>query len=648
MPDAPSASAARRWRLDYPGRAVLLLCLLLAPWPATAADTRPAELPRDERSVSAPLPPAPGGLARYGTPKYPADFAHFDYADPGAPKAGELRLYQIGTFDSLNPFAGVTPTARGANPMPVDLLGLTTDSLLAASADEPASAYPLLAQSVTFAPDHRSVTFVLREIARFHDGSPVTAEDVLFSIQMFKDHGLPAARAGLRRVESGEKIDARTIRFALAPRSTAEVVLALGRLPILSRADWQERPLSRLSLDAPLGSGPYRVESLEAGRGITLVRVADYWGQDLPVNRGLFNFDRIRTQFYPDQDVALVGFRSHDYDVRYEAESRKWATAYKQGRRGREAIRLISFANQRPQPMQGLVFNLRRPLWQDRRLRQAISEAFDFQKVNKSLLFGQYSPTRSYFANSPLAAEGPPDAAEKDLLDRMRISLPPEAATEAFSLPTPGDSRGRHALNQAITGTLGELGWTRKRGRLVDGQGHILSFAILLDDAKWEPLCKPFVDNLRKIGIEARLDLAEPPLFSERLNAGDFDMAVHRWPRTDLPGEELRDLWGSAAADRPGSGNRSGLKDEGIDRLIEELLASPDMAALTTRTRALDRALLWGYYAVPQWYMAADHVAIQGGFGMPDVQPASGGQVLAWWSLAGGNDVVADKERKRP
>jgi microcin C transport system substrate-binding protein len=572
------------------------------------------------------------GIATYGEPKYPSNFDHFDYVDVNAPKGGEVRLYDLNTFDSLNPFIikGRPPTARGLTPAPVDLIGITIDTLLAGSADEPASAYGLIAESLEVPPDRSWVIFNLRKEARFHDGSPITADDVLFSFDILRTKGAPAYRAFLHNVVSAEKLADRKVRFTFAPGDNRQLPLVLGGLPILSKAYWQGRAFDQTTLDPPLGSGPYKVESFEAGRYMTLVRVPDYWGKDLPVNKGTANFDRVRTDYYRDSTAALEAFKAGDYDIRPEFESKKWATAYDFPAVREGKVKKRNFSNQRTESMQGFVYNLRRPLWQDRAVRRALAYAFDFEWTNKNLFYGLYARTTSYFANSELGSSGLPSPDELKLFEPLRGQIPDEVFTQPYSLPVT-DGKGDIRDNLRIAARmLKEAGWTVKDGKLVK-DNQPFSFEILVDDPVWERICLPFIENLKRLGIEAHLRVVDSAQYRNRLNDFDFDMIVVHWSGSDSPGEDLRALWSSTTADLPGSLNLAGVKSPAIDALVDKVIASTDRKTLVTRVHALDRVLLWGNYVIPQWHQTGDHVAYWDKFGMPATIPYQGAQLFTWW-----------------
>ncbi len=569
--------------------------------------------------------PAPvQGLAMYGQPKYGAGFSHFDYVNPDAPKGGELRLEALGTFDSLNPFiVKGDPAATAAMPF---------ETLLVPSADEPFSEYGLIAESVEVPKDRSWVVFDLRKEARFHDGSPITADDVLFSFDILRSKGSPFFRAYYASVVKAEKLADRKVRFIFAKGENRELPLILGQMPILSKKSWQHRAFDQTTLDPPLGSGPYRVESFEPGRYIIMKRVDNYWGKDLPVNKGLYNFDRIRTDYYRDSTVALEAFKAGEYDLRPENESKKWASGYDFPAVTAGQVKLRKFPNQRPTGMQAYAFNIRRPLFQDPRVRQALAYAFDFEWTNKNLFYGQYERTRSYFSNSDLASSGLPSPDELKILTPLKDEIPGEVFTTEYQPPAVKGPEGlRHNLRIAA-GLLKEAGWVVKDGKLVNGKtGQPFTFEILLDQPVWERISLPFAQNLQRLGIEAKVRTVDTAQYKNRVDNFDFDMIVAAWGESLSPGNEQREFWGSATADMQGSRNLVGIKSKAIDTLIGEVVAAPDRPSLVTRVHALDRVLLWGHYVIPHWHISYDRVAYWDKFGMPEVVPQQGYQMMAWW-----------------
>ena len=565
------------------------------------------------------------GVALHGEPKYPADFTHFDYVNPDAPVGGTLKLASQGGVDSFNPFIIKGSPAPG--------VGLVYESLMTASADEPFTQYGLLAETVDIADDRRTVTFVLREAARFSDGTPVTSADVEFSFNTLKADGSPLYRYYYANVESLETPDERTVVFHLAEGVNPELALIIGQVPVLSKAYWADRDFTDSTLDIPLGSGPYVVERFETGRFVVYKRNPDYWGWDLPVMRGQYNFERLRFDEYRDANVAVEALKSGAYDFRLENVAKTWATGYDIPARREGVFKTDSFPHHRTQGMQGFAFNLRRPQFQDPRVRRALALAFDFEWSNENLFYGQYTRTRSYFDNSELAAVGLPGPLELDVLEPLRGQIPDEVFTTEYQPPsTAGEGGLRANLREALT-LLQEAGWTFKDRKLVNAQtGQPFAFEILLVQPDFERIVLPYIQSLERLGIDARARTVDQAQYINRLNEYDFDMVVSSWAQSESPGNEQREFWGTEAAQQPGSRNVTGLADPAVDALIEQLIAAPDRETLVARVRALDRVLQWQHLVVPHWHLAADRLAYWDKFGKPEVVPDSGVQVVStWW-----------------
>lgn len=565
------------------------------------------------------------GLSMYGDLKYPPGFKHFDYVNPDAPKGGTVRLAGFGTFDSLNPYI-----LRG---VAADAVTQTFDTLLTPAADEPFSEYGLIAQSVEVPEDRSWAIFNLRPEARFHDGTPLTADDVVFSLNVLKTKGHPQLRLYYAAVTKAEALGPHRVKFTFAPGMNRELPLIVGEMPIFSKAYWQGRDFEKTTLTPILGSGPYKIESVDPGRSITLKRIDNYWGKDLPVNVGRFNFDRIRTDYYRDSTVALEAFKAGQYDFRLENSAKNWATGYDVPAFHQGLIKKENIPNGRPQGMQAYAFNIRRPIFADRRVREALGYAFDFEWTNRTLFYGAYTRTESYFSNSELASRGMPEGEELKVLEPFRNQLPPEVFTTPYQAPkTDGSGNIRPNLLKALA-LLDQAGWhvNPKTLQLVNDAGEPMRFEVLLYDPAFERVTLPFVRNLKRIGIDATVRTVDVSQYQNRVDHRDFDMIVMSWGESLSPGNEQRDFWTSKAADEPGSRNVVGIKNPVIDKLVDELIAAPSRAALVARTHALDRTLLWGFYVIPQWHLTADRVATWNKFGRPKVTPTRGFQFDAWW-----------------
>ncbi|MDS4042889.1 MAG: extracellular solute-binding protein [Candidatus Competibacter sp.] len=564
------------------------------------------------------------GIALHGQPKYGPDFKHFDYVDPNAPKGGEVRFAAIGGFDTFNPFNIKGQAAAG--------IGQLFETLLTGGADEPFSEYGLIAESVEVPDDRGSVTFNLRLQAKFHDGTPITADDVLFSFETLKTKGTPLYRFYYANVAKVEKLGERQVKFTFSPGENRELPLIVGQMPVLSRKYWQDRDFGATTLEVPVGSGPYRIERFEPGRFIVYRRDENYWGKDLPVNRGFNNIDRLRYDYYRDVTVALEAFKSGAYDLRMENSAKQWATGYDFPALEKGLVKKETFSRQMPAGMQGFAFNLRRPLFQDPRVRQALAYAFDFEWSNRNLFYGQYTRTRSYFDNSELAAQGLPSPEELAVLEPLRKELPPEVFTTAYQPPTAGDDAQLRANFQKALQLLQEAGWVFRDRKLVSAKtGEPFRFELLIAEPTWERIALPFARNLERLGIEMNVRSVDSAQYENRERSFDFDMIVNVWGQSLSPGNEQREFWSSAAADQPGSRNLVGLKNPAIDKLVDQVIAAPDRATLVTRVRALDRALQWSFLVIPHWHIPYDRVAFWDKFGYPAVTPLQGVQLNAWW-----------------
>jgi microcin C transport system substrate-binding protein len=568
--------------------------------------------------------PRSHGLSMYGDLKYGPDFSHFDYANPDAPKGGEVKLAAIGTFDTLNPF-----TLKG---IPAAGIGQLFDTLTAQSSDEPFSEYGLIAETIEVPADRSWVAYTLRKEACFHDGTPITADDVISTFETLKTKGQPFYRAYYANVAEVEKLGEHKVKFSFSAGDNRELPLIVGQLPVLSKAYWGTRDFEKTTLEPPLGSGPYTIASVDPGRSIVYRRVKDYWGAKLPVKAGSDNFETIRYDYYRDTTVALEAFKAGQYDFRAENVAKNWATAYTGPAVTRGLIKKEEIPNQLPTGMQAYVYNTRRPVFQDPRVRQALAYAFDFEWTNKSLFYGAYTRTKSYFSNSDLASQGPPSPAEVQILEPFRDKLPPEVFTQAYQPPsTEGPGNIRENLLTAHN-LLKAAGWVVKGKTLVNERtGAPLEFEILLDDPSFERVTLPFVKNLERLGVTARVRTVDTAQYQNRVDNFDFDMTVVVWPQSLSPGNEQRDFWSSERADTPGSRNLAGIKDPVVDELINLLIAAPDRQSLIDRTRALDRVLLWGHYVIPHWHNRSFRVAYWDKFDRPGITPPYALGFDTWW-----------------
>jgi microcin C transport system substrate-binding protein len=563
-------------------------------------------------------------IAMHGDVKYGPDFKHFAYADPKAVKGGEVRNEAIGqTFDSLNPFIlrGV-PAAGSAS---------IYDSLMMSSADEPFTEYCLLCETVEVPEDRSWVAFNLRPQARWHDGKPVTVEDVIWTFETLKTKGHPRFRAYYASVAKAEKVGERKVRFSFVAGENRELPLILGQLSVLPRHYWEGKDFEKTTLEPPLGSGPYKIDTFEPGRFITLRRVPDYWGADLPVNVGQNNFDVMRFEYFRDRTIALEAFKAGTYDLRLENQALAWATRYDSPARTAGLYKLEELPTHVTTGMQGFAMNLRRPIFQDRRVREALEYAFDFEWSNKNLFYGAYTRTRSYFDNSELAATGLPSPEELKLLEPLRGQIPEEVFTKEYN-PPKTDGTGNWRDNQRVAvRLLNEAGYKIQNQVRVGPDGKQMSFEILLSSPQFERIALPYVENLKRLGIDARIRTVDTAQYQRRTDEFDYDITVEVFAQSESPGNEQRDYWSSASADVQGSRNTIGIKNKAIDILVEAIIAAPDRDSLVTRTRALDRVLQWEHFVVPNWHSRVARVAYWDRFSRPAELSKYGYYGSTWW-----------------
>ncbi len=664
-------------------------------------------------------------------PKYPANFQHFAYANPDAPKGGTFRQAGFGGFDSLNPFIN-----KG---VPADDVGLIYDTLTVQSMDEPFTAYGLIAEKIEKAPDNAWVRFHLRKIARFHDGTPITADDVKFSFDTLMKKGTPMYRGYYADVERVEVESPHSVRFVFKHAGNRELPLILGQLPVLPAHWWnalddsqaEQQPLlgderisaaikaedeghavivrlqdeprleggkrldldtlrrnlqvaiekasqdksplaaitaldeedahslrlklrssaddsllealrqlrvlpfkrefSKGNLDAPLGSGPYQVGEVQAGRSIRYERVPDWWARDLAVSRGFYNFDSIQIDYYRDNTVALEALKAGQFDYWLEISAKNWATAYSTPAVANGQLIKEEIQNHNPTGMQGFIFNIRKPVFQDRRVREALGLLFDFEWANKRLFNGAYTRTRSYFDNSELASSGLPNEAEQSILEPLRGKIPAEVFSEEFRVPvTDGSGIIREQQRRAYQ-LLQQAGWRVDGDRMLDANGQPVSFEFLLAQTEFERILLPFKRNLADLGIDMVIRRVDVSQYINRLRSRDYDMIVGGFGQSNSPGNEQREYWHSSSADNPGSRNYIGLKDPAIDQLVEGLINADSRQSLIDHTRALDRTLLWGYYVIPNWHIKTWRVAYWNRFEHPKVTPLYDIGVHTWW-----------------
>ncbi len=556
-------------------------------------------------------------------PKYPANFKHVDYVNPDAPKGGTFRESAMGSFDSLNPFI-----SKG---VPADNITLLYDTLAQQGLDEPITEYGLIAGKIEKAPDNSWVRFYLRPEARFHDGHPVRAEDVVFTFETLIKQGSPIYRTYYADVAEVVAEDPLRVLFKFKHTSNRELPLILGQLPVLPKHWWAGRDFAKSSLEIPLGSGPYKVAEVKPGRSIRYERVKDYWGKDLPVNKGLYNFDYRISDYYRDNTVALEALKAGQFDYWQETTAKNWANAYNvpavaEGRLIKEEL-----PNGNPTGMQGFVFNIRKPMFQDVRVRKAISLLLDFEWTNKQLFSSAYTRTRSYFENSDMAATGLPGPAELAILEPLRGRIPSQAFTEAFAPPKTDASGMIRTQQREAYQLLQEAGWRIVDDKMVDTTGKPVSIEFMLFQTDFERILLPFKRNLADLGIDLVIRRVDVSQYVNRVRSRDFDMMVGSFPQSSSPGNEQREFWQSSSADNPGSRNYIGLKDPAIDELVEQLINADSRNSLVAHAKALDRVLQFGYYVIPNWHIKTYRVAYWNHLGHPKVPPRYDVGINTWW-----------------
>ncbi len=588
------------------------------------------------------------GLALYGEPKYPADFKNFDYVNPNAPKGGTLRMSGFGTFDSFNPFAVKGTSAGLIQAMGAASYMYFVESLFVRGADEPATSYCLLCQTVEVAPDGTWEEFTLRPEAKFHDGTPVTADDVVFSFEQLMAKGAPLYQMYWGDVTKAEKTGDRKVKFHFKSGGNTELPTIMGELPILSKAYWSKRDVANSTLEVPVFSGPYKLDKFEPGRYVVFKRDPNYWGRDLNVVKGAFNFDEIRIDYYRDDDVAFEAFKAYQFDYHAENVSLRWATAYDKsvvdsGLMVKEDIR-----DGLPDRAQIFAMNMRKPIFADRRVREALALAFDFDWGNKNLSYGLFAPMSSYWIGSELAASGLPQGEELAILEKYRGKIPDEVFTKPFSPPrTDASGNNRENLVKARN-LLTAAGWTSKNGALVNAKGEPFEFEFLLAQQSMEKWVNPFFQNLAKLGIKGRIRVVDTTQYINRVTNFDFDMMVGGPGESISPGNEQRENWGSASADKKGGRNIGGIKDPVVDAIVEELIVAKTRESLIAHTRALDRVLLWNWYGIPMLSTPSDWLAYWNKFGKPAKVPMQGPDpALMWYDAAKAAKVDAARGAKK-
>ncbi len=670
-------------RLDVPAVFLAaLLCFSAVALPVAAQEppSPPATDPQAQPPTAPPTPSAPPveaapaqpaptadaatsadkrhhALSLIGEPKYPAGFTHFGWVNPDAPKGGTLRGFAEGSFDSLNPF-----TVKGD---PAGGIGLVYDLLMASSPDEPSSEYGLVAEWVSYPPDFSSVTFGINPKARFHDGSPITPEDIIFSFDAQKK-AHPRMAFYYKNVVKAEKTGDNEVTFTFDVKGNRELPQIVGQLSVLSKkfwegtgADGQPRDIMKSTLEIPVGSGAYRVKSFDAGRSITYERVKDYWAKDEPVAKGQYNFDEFKLTYFLDRTPAFEEFKSGKLDYWVESTASQWATGYNFPAIQKGLVKKEAIPVKRVAPMQAFVFNQRRKQFQDPRVRRAFALAFNFEEANKKLFYDLYVRVGSYFDNSELANKGLPQGRELELLNEVKDEVPPEVFTTEWKNPVNKTSEDFRNNMREASKLLAEAGWTiqevaieedgscgtfcsimrsvglsspPKANVLRNDKGERLDAEFLLELPEFQRIVLPYVQDLQKLGINASIRMVDSAQYKRREDAHDYDIITDNFAQSESPGNEQRDFWGSAAADRNGSRNTAGIKNPAVDKLIDKVVFAKDREELLAATHALDRVLLWNFYVVPQWHYPYERVAYWDVFGRPATLPSQTSALSqVWW-----------------
>jgi microcin C transport system substrate-binding protein len=571
-----------------------------------------------------------------GESKYGRDFKHYDYVNPNAPKGGTLNLTVVGTFDSFNPYIVQGSPAAGFAAFGG---GILYDTLMEQSVDEPSTSHALVAEAFKFPDDFSTATYRLNSKAKWHDGKPITVEDVIWSFNVLKEHS-PQYSHYYANVTEAVAISDREVEFRFDQKGNRELPHIMGDLVVLPKHWWEgtdasgkKRDISRPTLEAPLGSGAYRIESFKPGSQIVWTRVPDYWAADVPVKVGRENFDRQEYLYFQDDNAAWQAFTKGGYeDIQVENSSRRWMTQYTFPAVKDGDVIKKEFKSAAGVFMQAFALNLRRPQFQDRRVRKALTLAYNFEHQNRTLFFGQNTRTSSYFVGTELASSGIPTGKELEILTPYKDKLPPELFTEEFKLPVYDTPQAeRKYLREAID-LFRQAGWKISGGKMLNDKGEQFKIEFLGSGPTDEVIANSYIENLRKIGIDASLRIVDPSQYVNRVNNFDFDADTTILNQSASPGNEQRDFWGSKAAETPGSRNVMGIKDPIVDALVDRVIFATDRDDLVAATHALDRVLLWNYYAVPQYHRPVQWVAYWNKFGIPEKQPEyTGADTASWW-----------------
>ncbi|WP_127088755.1 extracellular solute-binding protein [Aquabacter cavernae] len=613
-------------------RFAFALALVLGTAPALAQQAPAAS----ETPAAAPAASAPFRFATslMGQPKYPPDFKHFDYVNPNAPKGGLVRFAESGTFDSFNAIVPRGAVSAG--------IGLIYDTLTTQSRDEVATAYGLIAEGLSYPEDFSSVTYRLRADARWHDGKPITPEDVVWSFDVITKNS-PGQAFYYRHVKDVQKTGEREVTFTFDQGGNRELPQIVGEMLVLPKHWWtgtdgagKARDITQGTLEPPLGSGAYRIKSFVPGRSVSYERVKDYWAKDLPVNVGANNFDDIRYEYFRDDTVELEAFKADQYDFRVETSAKNWATAYDFPAKADGRVILETFENKASGVMQAFVPNLRRAKFQDQRVRRALNYALDFESMNHTLFFDQYTRINSYFSGTELASSGLPTGMELEILNTVKDKVPPEVFTKPFTNPVNKAEDGRRANLRAASELLKQAGYQVKGKQLVDAKGEPFTIEILINSPPFERVALFYKPGLERLGIAVSVRMVDSSQYINRVRARDFDMIIAAWGQSLSPGNEQRDSWGSESAKREGSRNYAGIANPAVDALIDKVIYARSREELVASTQALDRVLLWNDYVVPAWTLRYTRTARWDRFSRPETLPRYSYEfpTIWWWDAA--------------
>ena len=563
-------------------------------------------------------------IAMHGEPKYLDGFQYVDYVNPDAPKGGKIILSSTGSYDSFNPFILKGTAAAG--------IGNLYETLTTGSSDEAFTEYGLIAKTIEWPDDRSWVAFTIREEAVWHDGKKISPEDVIWTFNTLMEKGHPFYKYYYGDVVEVIQENDNKVRFNFKGNTNLELPLIVGQLPVLPKHYWTNKNFEETSMDIPIGSGPYKIKNFDAGRTITYELDSDYWGKNIPIKKGTENFGVIQYEYYKDRSIEREAFKSGDIDLFSENTSKDWATSYDTPAVQNGLIKKELIEHQNPQGMQGFAFNTRKEIFEDKRVREALSYAFDFEWTNKNLFYNAYKRTNSFFENSELASSGVPLGGELDLLNDYRELLPQKLFQEEYNPPkTDGSGFMRKELQEA-TKLLQDAGWELQEGKLINKKsGSKFEFELLLVSPAFERIVLPFKDNLAKLGIDVSVRTIDSAQYQNRLDGFDFDMIVSTFSQSLSPGNEQRNFWGSDAAKTNGSRNIIGISNEVIDSLIEKVISAKDREDLIVTTRALDRVLLWNHYVIPQWHISAYRTLYWDIFDKPSVRPKYSLGTNTWW-----------------